>query len=77
MITKVAPDPRLRFDPAALGLKTAARAFFRRDTVIVARDLIGAWFARRYRGSWHGGRIVETEAYLGPGDAAAHSWKNS
>ena len=75
MITKVAPDPRLRFDPAALGLKAAGRAFFRRDTVIVAKDLIGAWFARRYRGAWYGGRIVETEAYLGPGDAAAHSWK--
>ncbi len=41
----------------------------------VARDLIGAWFARRYRGVWYGGRIVETEAYVGPGDAAAHSWK--
>jgi DNA-3-methyladenine glycosylase len=75
MIAKVAPDPRLRFDPAALGLEAAARPFFRRDTVVVARDLIGAWFARRYRGSWYGGRIVETEAYLGPGDAAAHSWK--
>ena len=75
MITKVAPDPRLRFDPAALGLEAATRPFFRRDTVAVAKSLIGAWFARRYRGSWHGGRIVETEAYLGPGDAAAHSWK--
>ena len=75
MITKVAPDPRLRFDPGELGLEAAPRAFFRRDTVTVARDLIGAWFARRYRGAWYGGRIVETEAYLGPGDAAAHSWK--
>jgi DNA-3-methyladenine glycosylase len=75
MIAKVAPDPRLRFDPAALALEAAARPFFRRDTVAVARDLIGAWFARRYRGFWYGGRIVETEAYLGPGDAAAHSWK--
>ena len=75
MIAKMAPDSRLRFDTAALGLESAARPFFRRDTVTVARDLIGAWFARRYKGSWHGGRIVETEAYLGPGDAAAHSWK--
>jgi DNA-3-methyladenine glycosylase len=70
-----APDARLRFDPAKLGLRPAARAFFRRETVEVARDLIGAWFARRHRGRWYGGRIVETEAYIGPGDAAAHSWK--
>ena len=70
-----APDRRLRLDPRALGLKDAPRSFFRRDTVLVARELIGTWFARRYRGAWYGGRIVETEAYLGPGDAAAHSWK--
>ncbi len=68
-----APDRRLRFDPRALDLKEAPRSFYRRDTVLVARDLIGAWFARRYRGAWYGGRIVETEAYLGTGDAAAHS----
>ena len=70
-----APDRRLRFDPEELGLRPAPRGFFRRDTERVARDLIGAWFARRYRGRWYGGRIVETEAYLGAGDAAAHSWK--
>jgi DNA-3-methyladenine glycosylase len=70
-----APDRRLRFDPRALGLRKALRSFYRRDTVAVARSLIGAWFARRYRGAWYGGRIVETEAYLGPKDAAAHSWK--
>src|SRR5262249_40862720 len=75
MIANPPPDPRLRFDPEALGLRAAPRSFFRRATVTVARDLIGAWFARRYRGSWYGGRIVETEAYLGPRDAAAHSWK--
>lgn len=69
-----APDRRLRFDPKKLRLRPASRAFFRRSTVQVARDLVGAWFARKYRGSWYGGRIVETEAYLGPGDAAAHSW---
>jgi DNA-3-methyladenine glycosylase len=70
-----APDRRLRFDPGALGLNGAPRSFFRRDTVLVARDLIGAWFARRHRGAWYGGRLVETEAYLGTADAAAHSWK--
>ena len=65
----------MRFDPRALGLEPAPRVFFRRATVVVARGLIGAWFARFHRGIWHGGRIVETEAYLGPGDAAAHSWR--
>jgi DNA-3-methyladenine glycosylase len=70
-----APDARLRFSPRAHDLRAAPRAFFRRDAVAVARDLLGAWFARRQRGRWYGGRIVETEAYLGPGDAAAHSWK--
>jgi DNA-3-methyladenine glycosylase len=74
MIAERAPDPRLRFDPAALGLVEADRAFFRRATTTIARDLLGAWIARRHRGRWYGARIVETEAYLGPSDRAAHSW---
>jgi DNA-3-methyladenine glycosylase len=57
-----------------LGLAEPARAFYRRRTETVARDLLGAWIVRRWRGRWYGGRIVETEAYLGPADAAAHSW---
>jgi len=75
MIAKRAPDPRLRFDPRALGLREPRRSFYRRETVAVARDLVGAFIARRYRGAWYGARIVETEAYLGPADAAAHSWR--
>jgi DNA-3-methyladenine glycosylase len=67
------PDARLIFDPAALGLAELRRTFYRRSTVLVARDLLGAWIARRSRGRWFGGRIVETEAYLGEDDAAAHS----
>jgi len=69
------PDPRLQFDPTALGLSQFSRDFFRHDTVIVAQAIIGSWFARRCRGQWHGARIVETEAYLGAMDAAAHSWR--
>ena len=69
------PDPRLRFDPEALGLMEPPRSFYRRETVAVAKDLLGSWLARRFRGKWYGARIVETEAYLGIGDAAAHSWK--
>jgi DNA-3-methyladenine glycosylase len=68
-----APNPSLRFDPQALGLMEYPRDFFQQDTVSVAKEIIGAWFARRYRGRWYGARIVETEAYLGSMDDAAHS----
>lgn len=71
----LSPDARLRFDPDTLGLKEYPRSFFHQPTEIVARELIGAWFARRYQESWYGARIVETEAYLGSKDAAAHSWR--
>jgi DNA-3-methyladenine glycosylase len=69
------PDPELCFDPEALDMIELPRSFYLRRTVTVARALIGKWFARRYRGGWYGGRIVETEAYLGSRDAAAHSWR--
>jgi DNA-3-methyladenine glycosylase len=74
MIADAPPDPRLAIDPRALGLREPTRTFFRRETRRVARDLVGAWIARRWRGRWYGARIVETEAYLGPEDRAAHSW---
>jgi DNA-3-methyladenine glycosylase len=74
MIADARPDPRLAIDPADRSLVEAARAFFRRGTRTVARDLVGAWIVRRWRGRWYGARIVETEAYLGAGDRAAHSW---
>jgi DNA-3-methyladenine glycosylase len=74
MIANKRPDPGLVFDPDALRLTESPRGFYRRSTVAVARGLLGAYLARRYRGRWYGGRIVETEAYLGPADRAAHSW---
>jgi len=49
------------------------RAFYDRDTVAVARDLLGKYLVHRSRGVERVGRIVEVEAYLGPHDRAAHS----
>jgi len=45
------------------------RTFYARDTVTVARDLLG----KIVRHGQTAGRIVETEAYLGRDDLAAHS----
>ena len=74
MIAKAAPDPRLRIDPDRLGLAPPSRAFFRRSTVPVARDLDRRLDRPPLARAWYGARIVETEAYLGAKDRAAHSW---
>jgi DNA-3-methyladenine glycosylase len=47
--------------------------FFDRDPRRVARALLGKLLVRRTPRGILAGRIVETEAYLGKGDAAAHA----
>ena len=49
------------------------RHFFARDTEQVARELLGCLLVHRSEGVERIGRIVETEAYLGVEDLAAHS----
>jgi DNA-3-methyladenine glycosylase len=56
-----------------LRLRPLPRRFYDRDTVLVARELLGKYLVHRKRGVERIGRIVETEAYLGPHDLAAHS----
>lgn len=51
------------------------RAFYDRDTVQVAKELLGTYLVHRVNGAVLAGRIVETEAYLGPHDLASHSSK--
>ena len=50
--------------------------FYARDTVRVARALLGCVLETRIRGALTAGRIVEVEAYVGPHDPAAHGFGN-
>jgi DNA-3-methyladenine glycosylase len=49
------------------------RAFYRRPARAVARDLLGCVLVSRHGRAQTAGRIVETEAYLGPEDGASHA----
>lgn len=49
------------------------RSFYDRPTLKVAVDLIGKVLVRRLNGRNLAGKIVETEAYVGPSDLACHA----
>ena len=49
--------------------------FYNRDTVDVARDLLGKLLIHSIENNRVIGRIVEVEAYIGPHDLASHSSK--
>ena len=51
------------------------RRFYDRDTILVAKELLGKHLVHVVDGVARVGRIVETEAYLGAHDLAAHSAK--
>ena len=56
-------------------MRRLTKAFYARDALAVARDLIGCLFVR---GSGHemvGVRLVETEAYRGPIDPGSHGYR--
>ena len=54
-------------------LRRLPREFYDRETVQVARELLGKLLVHRVDGAARIARIVEVEAYLGPHDLAAHS----
>jgi DNA-3-methyladenine glycosylase len=49
-------------------------SFYQQGTTQLARALLGKRLVRMWRGKRRSGIIVETEAYLGPTDRAAHTW---
>ena len=54
-------------------MKALPRSFYERPVEVVATDLLGCVLVRMHRGRPIGGRIVETEAYGGPGDPGSHA----
>ncbi|WP_454780652.1 DNA-3-methyladenine glycosylase [Legionella sp. WA2022007384] len=56
-------------------LRKLPKTFYERDTIIVAKELLGKYIIHNYSGIEYIGRIVEVEAYLGQHDLASHSSK--
>lgn len=52
------------------------REFYTRDSIVVAKELLGKILVNETSEGITAGRIVETEAYKGPEDQASHSYGN-
>jgi len=50
------------------------RSFYNRDTIIVAKELLGKTLVHITKEGLLSGIITETEAYIGPWDRAAHTY---
>ncbi len=55
-------------------MDTLSQSFYNRDTVTVARELLGAILVREYKGTVLAGIITETEAYCSI-DPACHAYR--
>ncbi len=51
-----------------------SREFYNRDSLVVAQELLGKYLVHEVEGIKLMGKIVETEAYMGIEDKAAHSY---
>lgn len=60
-------------DTAARSAVALPREFYFRGAEVVARALLGCVVVSRHAPGTAAGRIVETEAYLGPDDEASHA----
>jgi len=55
--------------------KRLNKGFYTRSALEIAKELLGKYIIRRASGKKLVGKIVETEAYVGPQDKAAHSYR--
>lgn len=53
-----------------------SKRFYARETLDVAKDLLGKILVREEDGEIISGKIVEVEAYIGPDDKGAHTYGN-
>src|SRR5690242_13484234 len=58
------------------GKRLPASYYASHDVTELARDLLGKFLCTSIDGSYCSGKIVETEAYRGPDDRAAHSFNH-
>ncbi|MCD6500583.1 DNA-3-methyladenine glycosylase [bacterium] len=54
--------------------KKLTRSFYIRPTLKVAKDLLGKYIVRKRGKKKLVGKIIETEAYIGPQDKASHAY---
>ena len=57
-------------------MKRLELSFYQRNSVLLAQKLLGKYLIRNIGGDRIMTKIVETEAYMGPEDKAAHSYNN-
>ena len=56
-------------------MKKLKKSFFlRNDVIAISKDLLGKILVTNFNGILTSGKIVETEAYMGPEDKASHAY---
>jgi DNA-3-methyladenine glycosylase len=69
------PESRGAYDSQGCRPKKLERHFYERDTLTVAKALLGKVVVHHSQAGTVSGMIVETEGYLGRRDPAAHSYR--